>query len=228
MLEHFFDNRAAASVEAAHRLAAALQRRLEAQTAASLIVSGGTSPVQCLSRLSAMEMDWARVHVLASDDRWVPPDHADSNEKLIREHLLLGPAAAARLLPYYAADVSLAEQCHILDREIRAVPIPFAAALLGMGADGHFASLFPDAENLESGLDIDSSTLCMPVKTAASPHERISLTLAALSRSDEIVLLIFGDDKRAVYEDAKSGKQDYPVNRLLRQKRAEVHTYWAP
>ena len=97
-----------------------------------------------------------------------------------------------------------------------------------MGADGHFASLFPDAENLAEGLDADGSSLCIPVSTDASPHPRISLTLAALSRSDEIVLLFFGDDKLAVYKEAKKQTNGYPVSRLLRQKRAPVHVYWAP
>ena len=97
-----------------------------------------------------------------------------------------------------------------------------------MGTDGHFASLFPDAENLAEGLDLESRTLCLPVKTAASPHARISLTLAALSRSDEIVLLFFGDEKRVIYDKAKAGNARYPVTRLLRQKRAPVYVYWAP
>ena len=97
-----------------------------------------------------------------------------------------------------------------------------------MGADGHFASLFPDARNLATGLDLESEKLCLPVKTQASPHMRISLTLAALSRSDSIVLLFFGEDKRAVYEAAQISHDQYPVSRLLLQKRAPVHTFWAP
>jgi 6-phosphogluconolactonase len=97
-----------------------------------------------------------------------------------------------------------------------------------MGEDGHFASLFPDAENLEQGLDTDGIQLCLPVNTAASPHPRISLTLAALSRSDAIVLLFFGAAKREVYEQAKADSNGYPVSRLLLQKRAPVHVYWAP
>ena len=97
-----------------------------------------------------------------------------------------------------------------------------------MGEDGHFASLFPDAENLEEGLDVDSSELSIPVNTAASPHPRVSLTLSALSRSDEILLLMFGDRKREVYEAAKQTANGYPVFHLLRQKRAPVYVYWAP
>jgi 6-phosphogluconolactonase len=227
-LDHYFETREAASVAAAKRITDALRRRLDAQQAASLVVSGGTSPTRCFAELSVQDIDWSRVGVLPSDDRWVPADHEDSNEKLIREKLLVEKAAAAELLPFYAPGMSVEERCHELDKDIRSVPFPFACSMLGMGADGHFASLFPDADNLATGLDLESTTLCLPIETQASPYSRVSLTLAALSRSDEIVLLFFGEDKRAVYEDARNGNDQFPVSRLLLQKRAPVHTYWAP
>lgn len=227
-MEHFFDNREDASAAAAERIAGALARRLETQKAASLVVSGGTSPVQCFEALAHADIDWSRVGVVPSDDRWVPSEHEDSNEKLVRSNLLVNGASSAELLPFYSNDLSVDERAMALDQEIRFVPFPFACALLGMGTDGHFASLFPDAENLDEGLDLESNTLCLPVRTEASPYPRISLTLAALSRSDEIVLLIFGADKRKIYEKARAGNARYPVTRLLRQKRAPVRVYWAP
>jgi 6-phosphogluconolactonase len=227
-MEHFFDSREEASTAAAERIAGALTRRLENQKAASLVVSGGTSPVQCFEALAHKDIDWSRVGIIPSDDRWVPREHDDSNEKLMRDKLLVNGAASADLLPFFANEVSVEERAAALDQEIRFAPFPFACSLLGMGTDGHFASLFPDAENLAEGLDLESRTLCLPVKTAASPHARISLTLAALSRSDEIVLLFFGDEKRVIYDKAKAGNARYPVTRLLRQKRAPVYVYWAP
>ncbi|MDJ0709061.1 MAG: 6-phosphogluconolactonase [Woeseiaceae bacterium] len=227
-MEFLFDTREVASVAAAERIADALQRRLDAGLKTSLVVSGGTTPARCFTELAGTELNWSGVTVIASDDRWVPPDHEDSNEKLIRDTLLVEHAAEAKLFGFYADDKSLEHRCNELDAEVRFMPFPFACSLLGMGADGHFASLFPDAENLDTGLDLESHSICLPVHTLASPHGRVSLTLAALSRSDEIVLLFFGDDKKAVYEQAKSGDDQYPVSRLLRQKRAPVHIYWAP
>ena len=227
-MENFFDTRDAASIAAAERINNALKNRLNRQPGASLVVSGGTTPGRCLEELAHSDADWDRVHVLLSDERWVPADDDSSNEKLVRETLLVNGAASARLQPAYAEDEEVAERCITLDAEIRTLPFPFACSLLGMGADGHFASLFPDAENLSDGLDVDSGKLCIAVKTAASPHPRISLTLAALSRSDEIVLLFFGEDKRDVYYDAMKRESALPVARLLRQKRAPVHVYWAP
>lgn len=227
-MEYEFETREEASVAAAARIRDALAHRLENQKAATLVVSGGTTPARCFQELAHLEIEWDRVNVLASDDRWVPSDHEDSNEKLIRNNLLVNGASIAGLLPFFKADTPIEVRCAELDREIRFMPFPFACSLLGMGADGHFASLFPDADNLVEGLDLESQRLCLPVQTEASPYPRVSLTLAALSRSDEIVLLFFGEEKRRIFEKAKAGNARYPVTRLLRQKRAPVHVYWAP
>ena len=175
-----------------------------------------------------MRLPWSDVHVILGDERWVPPAHEDSNERLVRETLLAGEAQDARLLPVYRPDRTIEKRCSEIGEELLQAPFPFACALLGMGEDGHFASLFPDAENLREGLNVDARKLCIPVQTAASPHPRVSLTLSALSRSDEIVLLIFGAAKREVYEAARTSTNGTPVSHLLRQKRAPVHVCWAP
>lgn len=227
-MEYFFDNREEASLAAAEHIVAALHRRLDGNGKASLVVSGGTSPVRCFVELSNSEIDWSRVHIVLSDERWVAPDHEDSNEKLVRETLLTRQAGAAALLPVYKANTTIEARCRELNDEFVRLPFPFASALLGMGEDGHFASLFPDADNLGQGLEVDSPEFYIPVQTAASPHSRASLTLAALSRSDDILLLIFGNAKREIYEAAKVAADEYPVSRLLKQKRAPVHVYWAP
>ena len=226
--ENIFDNREAASAAAAAHIGEALARRLDAQGKASVVVSGGSSPAGVFAELAQTDIAWPDVHVIMSDERWVPPDHADSNERLVRDTLLTGSARRARLLPYYAAGVAIDTRCDELNDELRLAPFPFACALLGMGEDGHFASLFPDADNLAEGLDVESSRLCIPVNTAASQHPRLSLTLSALSRGDEILLLIFGERKREIYETAKQDANGFPVSHLLRQKRAPVHLYWAP
>jgi 6-phosphogluconolactonase len=228
MSEYICASRDEASALAAERITLALNNRLGKQPSASVVVSGGTTPARCYEQLAHAAVDWERVHALLSDERWVPADNENSNEKFVRTTLLQNGAAAAQLLPVYSADINVAAGALAFDASIRTLPFPFAAALLGMGTDGHFGSLFPDAHNLDEGLDVDGSRLVIPVTTAASPHPRISLTLAALSRSDEIVLLIFGDEKREVYERSKSKAAHYPVTSLLLQKRAPVQVIWAP
>ncbi|MGB5256456.1 MAG: 6-phosphogluconolactonase [Woeseiaceae bacterium] len=226
MNEHIFKTRLEASEAAAERIAALLAHRLDNQNKASIVVSGGTTPGQCMSALSKMPLDWSRVQIVLSDERWVPADHEDSNEKLVREALLVDAASAADLLPVFADDLSPDERCDALQDPLPV--LPFACSLIGMGADGHFASLFPDAEQLEHGLDVESGRLYIPVTTTASPHPRISMTLAGISRSDEIVLLFFGEEKLAVYRQALEMTNGFPVSRLLRQKRAPVCLFWAP
>ena len=226
MTEHYYQTREEASLAAAERIAELLSHRLDNNDEASLVVSGGTSPGECLAALAGTTLDWDRVQVALSDERWVSPEHEDSNEKLVRETLLVDKAAGASLLSVYAEDVTPEERCEELQDPLPV--LPFACSLIGIGTDGHFASLFPDAANLEFAMDVECGRLYVPVETAASPHPRMSMTLAGISRSDEIALLFFGDEKLAVYEKAKADSNGYPLSRLLRQKRAPVRLFWAP
>lgn len=204
-------DRAAASTVAAELLAAALNDRLSEAAQASLVVSGGSTPAGALEQLAQAPLPWDRISVLLTDERCVPVSDPASNERMVRECLLTGAAAAAgfvRLEP---------------GRKI-AAPMPFAAVLAGMGEDGHFASLFPDLDDLEAALDPEAPPGCLTVSTVASPHPRVSLNLAALTAARLVVLLAFGAAKRAVIEAPDA----YPVGRLLTQTRAPVRVLWAP
>ena len=226
-MEHFFESRGAASLAAAEHVVAALQRQLIGQPRASMVVSGGSTPAQCFKALANKNLDWSRVQVLLSDERWVPPIHKDSNEKMLRETLLLKKAADAELLSFFTRDQSVDERSKLLNAATDTLTTPFACSLLGMGDDGHFASLFPDSKELETNLDLENPDYFVPVATAASPHPRISLTLSALTNSDDVLLLFFGADKRDIYEQAKASRDAFPVSRLLFQTRAPVHVFWA-
>lgn len=226
--EHLFDTRAAASSAAAQHLADSLAAQLANNETASLIVTGGSSPLRCYAELAAFELEWERVRLLLSDERWVESSHADSNEKMLRENLLLKHAAAAHLLPIYERHTTMTERCRQLNEVAPTLPTPIAAAVLGMGDDGHIASLFPDADNLAQGLDPETAEWYLPIVTEASPHPRISMTLAALKQCNSLLLLFFGQAKRDVYEQSKMQAQSYPVAALLTQQHAPVHVYWAP
>ena len=225
---HRFPTREGASFAAARHVASAIRRQLEGQARASLVVAGGTSPISCLGRLSNWPLDWRRVDVILSDERWVPPDHPDSNEAMVRRHLVTRSARAVHLVGGFREQATIRGRLRELAREMRKLTLPFACSLLGMGTDGHFASLFPDAANLGQALDIDGEARYVPVDTASSPHPRISLTLGALARSDSIALLAFGERKRQVLNEISDGARQFPVARLLTQSRAPVHVFWAP
>ncbi len=223
-----FASRAEAARAVAGRIRVALLSKLANESSTSLIVTGGSSPQLCYELLAEEAMPWERVQIFLSDERWVDSTDERSNEKMVRERLLVSNASDATLHGYYQDAVSIAERCASLTREIEAVPNPLASCLLGMGSDGHIASLFSDSESFAEGISIDSQALCLPVHTRASDVPRLTLTLPALVRSEEVLLLFFGDEKRDVYQQAVASETAYPVSRLLHQTRAAVSAFWAP
>ena len=223
-----FESRAAASNAAADLLASQLVLTLEDNPLASLVVSGGSTPGPCFAQLSTKSLDWSRVTVVPSDERWVPAEDPASNEGLIRRQLLKGPAGQAQLLPLFRAGIAPEQAPRVIETELKKLPRPFSVALLGMGEDGHFASLFPDYNGLSKALVPVGTAECVLVQTAGSPHLRISLTLSALLDSSIIVLLIFGEAKRSIFESASRGNGEYPIASLLRHAGCPLRVIWAP
>jgi 6-phosphogluconolactonase len=223
-----YESRAAASQAAANLLAGQLAITLDASPPAVLVVSGGSTPGPCFAQLSTKSLDWSRVTVVPSDERWVPVEDPASNEGLIRRQLLQGPARQAQVLSFFRAGMVPETAPGVIEQELAALPRPFSAALLGMGEDGHFASLFPDFAGLSAALDPAGAAGCVLVRTAGSPHLRISLTLSALLGSSVIVLLMFGEAKRRVFESASQGHGEYPVASLLRHAGCPLRVIWAP
>ncbi|MEJ2383332.1 MAG: 6-phosphogluconolactonase [Xanthomonadales bacterium] len=208
-----FDDRSQAADALAAALQAGLGAALTTRGAAVLVVSGGTTPGGLFRALRNKPLAWNRVTVLASDERDVPPDHADRNEAMIRHELLQGPAAAARLIPLIPPG---------------AVPRHFDEVVLGMGADGHTASLFPDSPDLAAALSARGPLVRLRVPRLDG--HRVSLTPAALLACRRISLLFFGAEKRAVFEAALGGDDaaEYPVRAVLAQDAVPVTVYTAP
>ncbi len=212
----------------AQHVAKRLKADLAQQERAVLVVSGGRSPVPFFQALSAQPLAWSRVTVTLADERWVPPDHADSNEALVRTHLLKGRAAKAHLRPLWTGDAAPEGAVPALCEALDALPRPFSEVILGMGEDGHIASLFPDAAELGEGLRTQAAALA--VHPTRAPHARLSLSLAALLNSRDVVLMISGPEKRAILERALGDgpEADLPVRAILRQTAVPVSIFWAP
>jgi len=225
-----FENRQTAAAAAAVLLASLVRNALAAgpTAEASLVVSGGSTPGPCFDLLSDEELDWSRVTVVPSDERWVPADDPDSNERLIEKRLLKGLAERGQVLPFFRAGLDVSQAPRAIEKDLASLTQPFSATLLGMGEDGHFASLFPDFDGLKKALDPHEKTQCLLVRTASSPHPRISLSLSALLNSAHIVLLIFGEAKRRVFEAASAGGGGYPVEALLDHASDTLTVIWAP
>jgi 6-phosphogluconolactonase len=167
-----FPARASAAIAAAGIMAESIRARLAERGRCAIVVSGGTSPGPCFDHLARMPLDWAQVTVVPSDERWVPPSHPDSNERLIRERLLVDSASGGQFLPMYREGLNVEGAVASINRDLAGLDSPFASVLLGMGEDGHFASLFPDFDGLQQALDPNDDRSCLAVTTAGSRQTR--------------------------------------------------------
>lgn len=161
----------------------------------AISVPGGSTPFPIFEALTKSELDWSRIDVWPGDDRIVPEDHPASNTGKIR----------ALLEPVGATVVTLSET---------AQPPHFAMVWLGMGADGHIASLFP---NTDPQVDEPAriTRLTPDPLPPEAPFDRITLTIPALLNSDALMFVIRGDEKRGVFDAGAAGEHDLPVARLL-------------
>lgn len=217
-----FDTPDAWVLAAAAVISEQLRQAIAGGLRASFVATGGATPAPVYRRLGHTALDWSRVAVTLSDERWVDPASPESNERMVRETLLDGLAAAAGFTPLWSADGGPERAAAAAEPAIAALE-PFDVALLGMGEDGHVASLFPGSPALAQGLDPDGGRLCIavPAGSPAPSQPRISLTLAALLRARLVVLLISGEAKRRTLQSALDGA-DLPVRALLAQRRAPV------
>ena len=197
----------------ADTLASELKNCLLVHDHASFAVPGGTTPGPIFDNLCAVDLDWARVHVLLTDERWVPEDSDRSNTRLLRKRLLIERAAAAQYLPLYAdaptPEEKLPELAAALDPEL-----PLSLVLLGMGADMHTASIFPGADQLDLALHGNDRLVAM--RAPGAPEPRITLSAQVLKSAMSRHLVIIGAEKRAALEKAKkSTPEDAPVAAIL-------------
>ena len=212
-------------------LGEALDAALAERGGAALALAGGRTAPPVIRRLAAQPRDWCAVRIAPTDERWVAADHGDCNLRQLREAFAgidgIGWLALAPDAPAGAPDAAVA------NASLAGVPGPFDAVLLGMGADGHFASLFPGAPTLARALALDNADAAVPIlpapMPAAGPHPRVSLTLARLLRSRRVLLAVTGADKRAVLQRAQrdGAASALPVAALLHSP-ATIAIHWSP
>ena len=210
------------AMDLANKIAGDLRSILTHEDRAVLAVPGGTSPGPVFDVLCAADLDWSRVDVMLTDERWVPEDSARSNTRLIRERLLTERAAKARMLPLYMPAHEPEEVLAELESQI-ADELPLAVVLLGMGTDMHTASIFPGADKLSGALASDAPIL-LPMRAPGAPEPRVTLSARVLNEAMRKHVLIFGSDKREALERAKGLlPEDAPINAVIDD--ATVH--WA-
>lgn len=210
-------------IDLAHRIAGELNSQLQRQDAATLAVPGGTTPGPAFDALSAASLDWSRVRILLTDERWVPEDHERSNTRLLKEHLLVDRAAAATYIPLYADAPEPEDAMEDLTARVQGV-LPLTVLLLGMGDDMHTASLFPYAQGLEDALADDAPPL-LPVRTPDAPDARITLTAPVFKGAMSTHILITGPKKREALERAR--KEGDPIKAPVISVLADATVHWA-
>ncbi len=210
--------------EAAQGIATAiiedLKGLLTAQETVTVAVAGGTTPAPIFDILAQADLDWARVNIMASDERWVPETHERSNAQMIRARLITGSASAAAFIPFYSESQSPEDGAKALSKSIETVDL----VLLGMGEDMHTASLFPGTVGLDEGLAPDAPTFVV-MRPASQPEARISLSARVLNAAKSKHLAIYGSGKADALAKAQElPPKDAPIAAVL----SEMHVHWAP
>jgi 6-phosphogluconolactonase len=212
--------------KAADKIVELLDGSIASRGAASLVVAGGTTPQPIFNRLSQMHLDWPKVHVGLTDERWVKASHRDSNAHLVRHSLLRNQAKSAHFHPLYIDKPRPSAAIAEAERTINAMPRPFDVVLLGMGTDGHFASLFPGLPETKAGLDLHNPALCVAVDKQQNGYARLSLTISALLHSRLILVAISGRPKRTVALQALAGANGTPIATLLSHRKDDLEFLW--
>ncbi len=224
---HAYPDMAALATAVAGDIAALLAGAVLARGRGALIVPGGTSPGPLFEALRDADLPWADITVSLSDERWLDVAAAGSNERLVRERLLEGRARKSRFVSWRGAAESMGDAAARLSAELSSA-IPFDVCVLGLGLDGHVASLVPGAEGYEAAMRGGATVLPVHAEGAAGAADRLTLSFPAIAASRRVILLFSGDAKRSVFDDAMAGAGATPIVALLRDAKIPVWACWCP
>ncbi len=228
--EHRFPDAAGLARALAGEIQVELQEAIAARGHASLVVSGGRTPVTLFNQLAREKLDWSQVMVTLADERWVDMHDASSNEQLVRKELLQHHAAPAQFIGLKNSAATPEAGADWTWRSLSRIARPFDVVLLGMGDDGHTASLFPHSPHLHDALDSSRPPACVAMQAPVAPQARISLNLNALLDARRIILHIQGDAKWAVYQSALAHGPtgQLPIRAVLHQQLVPLEVFWSP
>ncbi len=223
-----FEDRTALDTALAQKVAGILTAAVKEKGKASIAVSGGSTPKGFFQQLSSMDLPWEDITITLADERWVDIDDAASNTRLVHENLIQNKAVKAKffhikqgesLTPETLADLNLAAGTTIL---------PLDVLILGMGEDGHTASLFPCSEEIHAALSRDSAPLLKVVPKTA-PHDRITFSYAYLQQSKNTFLHICGEGKKTVLDQALANDDALimPIRAFLHHPSLQTQIFWA-
>lgn len=225
---HSFINADLLNNDLAHMIAKSLNTAVAQRGHAYLVVSGGKTPIELFKILAQSDISWDNVTITLTDERCVNADDSARNEGMVKEYLLQHKARTARFISLYDDHVNLIDGLNLVEQEISSLPT-FDVVILGMGEDGHTASLFPCSHELSKGLD-DNAPAVLLIQPKTAPYQRVSLSKKRLLNSRAIFLHLIGPKKWSVLDQAltNSDPMIMPISAFLHNRNPNVQVMYAP
>jgi 6-phosphogluconolactonase len=221
---HVDNNEEGLAQACAQEVSSGLRQAIASQGQAYLALSGGKSPLSFLRHLFKQALDWSLVTLVPVDERWVPVDHADSNEGLIRRELSSGNATMASCISLYEPGLGSAHHAEpgIESRLTSLLPERLDIAVVGMGEDGHTASWFAQSPQIEACLS--TFKRCLAVDPVTAEYERMTLSAHYILQSRQLFLYAPGAKKIATLALAlqQQNTSQFPVTKLFQHP----HLHW--
>lgn len=223
-----FDTRTDAELVLVRQITDALVSDIEKLGRASLLVSGGSTPLALFESLSKVGIEWSKVTITLVDDRVLPDWHKDLNGRMVKEKLVINKAIDAQFIPLVTDPNDKSKNLKDAVENLSKIPQPFSVVVLGMGEDGHTASLFAGSETYEQAMDLDSSKDLFNVTPIRAPYDRISFGRRKLLEAKRLFLHFYGKSKMETLNSALEATdyKEYPIAGFL-QATNKIQTIWA-
>jgi 6-phosphogluconolactonase len=228
LLSHEFTDKAQLNEGFGRKIVEILELAISDHGKASIAVSGGSTPKPLFAFLSTQSLAWDKVNITLVDDRWLDDSHKDSNEKLVKENLLVNKASAANFVSLKTSDDNAIDAETTISERIDAVADGFDVLILGMGEDGHTASLFPCSEQIKEGLNLERAFSAIATQPTTAPYQRMSMSLAKIIKAKNVFLHLTGDTKKQVLNQAIANHTslEKPIKAVC--ENTTVNLMWAP
>lgn len=226
-----FDNREKFNEALVQRIADTLQSASLAQSQILFGVSGGSTPLPVYQALAQKELAWNRIKLLLVDERYVASTHADSNERNIREAFSGNTIIGKNIIGLRSDKADIETVAMAADQKLASINAVLDVIVLGMGEDGHFASLFPTGVKFDQAISENGSRFVFPISPMPehAPHPRLTMSLAYMQRARRIILAITGENKRRVLQQAiiEGDVQHLPIAALFKANSPAVEIFWS-